>query len=485
MLSDDNKPGSNVPAVLNQFDGATYLLEDTSEYVTLSMFVPAAFDPKHRKGDAVEIHENKLRIKIAEDGGSARVQGWFLHPMKKAGSLWGVEKDQKTGVHVLTVELAKTDADPFLGPPAFPVLFASGYETPTPLPKDAELDDLDPHSLFLLANFLLQRLKTTERAHKMYEKAAKRGSIKACLKLGAWYQLGKEAHKDIPVDRDGEKAFEYHKIAADAGNAEACFLVGQWHAPMTDEGEADSATSTVAMAAVIGKPVSSPDDFGAAAQYLEKAYTLTQLHPAADKDFTKALLWRLGNLYNQGGETLPINDHTIRRSFECFQIAGETLGHPPALYNLAIYTLSGFGTEQDVQKGFERLDAAVRADPTLVIAPPLGDLDESGRKVLIAVFEEARKNGITERIPLQNLIERTRQVVEVANGIKGAPVDASITPTSKPARKSRKSASKRKPSKSSTRNTSRPWTNLEVTLTVSIVAAVVGVGAWAWIRRSR
>ncbi|TPX64896.1 hypothetical protein SpCBS45565_g05544 [Spizellomyces sp. 'palustris'] len=511
------KTGATPPAPTTFLDGAAYTVTQTEDSLTITLPVPDEFDPKRREGDVVEIQENTLLVKVQGEE-TPRLSGWLFHPIDKFDSVYDLQRDARTDLRLLNLNLTKAgSSDSFMPAPAYPVLFSSGLNTPAPMPKDAALDDMDPHSLFLLADWMLKRLAKPDRALAWYSKAAERGSIMACLKLGAWFELGKDVHKDIPVERDRAKAFEYHLRAADLGHPEACLIVSEWFAPMSQDrliklrpGEEESQSLDVQ---------AQEKDFATAVSYLDRLRDIVSQHRATQAPSTRELMglamWRAGVLYAEGGNGLPSSAEGISQSFAYFSTAALDYRHPRALWSLSLYYINGFGCDQNISQGVEMLKEALAADPKLDLPPQFQGLDGIGLDILVGVEKEARTvNGVEpgKILDVESLVNAARRVVENAGGkekvedtvekalkelelsvVKVNMMEEPATkteakveeqpPVEKTAKLRKRRVSKAK-AKAKTRTRNAGWSGMEVTLGVGIVAAV-GAGLWIWMRSSK
>ncbi|KAI9091297.1 hypothetical protein DFS34DRAFT_597246 [Phlyctochytrium arcticum] len=394
-------------------DGATYTVEQTATSLTVTCRVPKEFDPKKRKGDSVVIDREKLLVTV-EGETEPLLSGWLYSPISKEDSIYDLQNASKSGLRVLNLHLTKEVVDEMFGEPQmYPILFSSGRNTPAPMPKDATLDDVDPHSLFCFADWFLVKLSSPERAIKWYRAAAQRGSVAACLKLGAWYELGKEGHPEIPVDRDASLAFDYHLKAADAGHPEACLVVSQGFAPMNQEmliklRNQENGTQLTT------DPV-RPKDFAKSVQYLNKLRATLELHKAVDshRELLGLSMWRAGVLYAEGGYGLPESAQGIDKSYQYFRVAAVDCKHPRALWSLALYTSNGFGCDQNMSDGIQMLKQAMQLDDNLDLPPQLAGLEGIGLDVLVGVEEQVRKiKGVAPGKVLD-----VAGLVEVARGV--------------------------------------------------------------------
>ncbi|KAJ3149383.1 hypothetical protein HDU89_003745 [Geranomyces variabilis] len=465
-------------------DGAAYRIEDARSSVAVSLPVPDGFDPRNRTGDKVDIRTQQLLVTV---DGEDRLKGWLFAPIDPHKSLYDLQADAQSGLRVLTIHLEKVPRDEFkiddlMDMPTFPLLFASGFDTPAPVPKNAVLDDMDPHSVFLLGEFLLHRLRAAKRALEMYEKAARRGSIKACLKLAAWAHVGAEVEPAIPVKQDPLKAHQYHQQAADLGHAEACLHVSYWFAPPT-EGVEPAA------------PRDREPDYPAAIAYCEKARDCCVAHNAAKSDLVRIALWRAGNLLRAPDNPDAASSTNVKKAFECFSAVASIFDDPLSQWTVAIYHIWGFGTPQDVAGGVALLRKARTADPALGMPPGLEGLDDAGLGVLVQVEAQARDHTAAEPgkvLNMEGLVTITKEVVAAAEGSDGAKeaiktalddVAMTVVKVATIGEDVEKPAGKRKSKRHAKEVLARP-SAVELAVGVSVVAAV-GIAIYMWAKGPR
>ncbi|KAJ3162343.1 hypothetical protein HDU86_004823 [Geranomyces michiganensis] len=465
-------------------DGAAYRIEDARASVAVSLPVPHSFDPRTRSGDKVDIRSQQLLVRV---DGEDRIKGWLFAPIDPHKSIYDLQTDSRSGLRVLTIHLEKVprnefNMDDLMDMPTFPLLFASGFDTPAPLPKNAVLDDLDPHSVFLLGEFLLQRLRAAKRALEMYEKAARRGSVMACLKLAAWYHVGSEVEPAIPVAQDALAAHHYHQQAADLGHAEACLHVSYWFAPPTESTEPVS-------------PRDTAPDYPAAIAYCEKARDCCVAHNAAKSDLVRIALWRAGNLLRAPANPEAATTANVKKAFECFSAVANDFEDPLSQWTVAIYHIWGFGTPQDVPGGVAVLRRARNADPLLGMPPGLEGLDDVGLDVLMQVEAQAREHTNAEPgkvLDVAGLLNITKEVVAAAGGADGAKeaIKAALDEVAMTVVKVKtigdnngQPASARKGKRSSKGALKRP-TGVELAVGATFVAAA-GIAIWIWVKGRR
>ncbi|KAI8913765.1 hypothetical protein DFJ77DRAFT_518089 [Powellomyces hirtus] len=483
------------------FEGEPYHIEDAADSLTVSLYVPDSFDPNAQPADVVDIQKDRLRVHVRGEP-TDRLKGWLFAAIDERQSLYQLHRDAKTGFRVLSLHLVKVARNELEGMPAFPLLFSSGFDTPAPLPKTASLEDMDAHSVYLLGDFLLVRLRAAQRALDMYERAAQRGSIKACLKLAAWYHIGKEAQSAIPVSRDAKKALEYHIQAADLGHAEACLHVSYSFVPPTESPDADETKGVPSVTTT--SP--TPKDYVQAIRYCDKVRDICDAHKLGTSDLARMALWRAGNLLRDGANEASTTPANVTRAFEAFDTLATTWNDPLAMWTVAIYHIWGFGTPQNVEKGVALLRTARAADPALGMPPGLQGLndDDVALDILIQVEAQARKSTEStdpgKILDVEGLVRVTRQIITQAGGSEhvqetiqaalaqvaavkvhtigaGAavakPIEATTTTTA---------AAKKKGRKSKRAKTLSPTVELAMGATV---LAAVGLAAWMWVKTRR
>ncbi|KAJ3021578.1 hypothetical protein HKX48_008245 [Thoreauomyces humboldtii] len=470
------------------FDGEPYRFDDLPESVTVSLYVPETFDPKTCNGDRVEIKHHQLMVQVAGED-SPRLKGWLFAPIDEHGSLYEIQPEAKTGLRTLTVHLTKIELSEYEGFPTFPLLFASGYDTPAPLPKTATLEDLDPHSVYLLADFLLRRVRATARAFDMYERAADRGSVKACLKLAAWYHIGSEVEPSVPVKKDATRSFRYHKKAADLGNAEACLHISVCLVP---EDEAAAA------AAAVG----SEEGLEEAVRYCEASRDLCVAHGQSSHEIVRLAMWRAGNLLRLSTKDAAASPEKVRRAFECYDLVASSFDDPLATWTVATYHLWGFGTQQDVKRAVELLRKALARDAGLGMPAGLEGLDDMGLDVFVQVEEEARKlveNDPGKALDVEGLTRSAKEIITLAGGSEHvqATIDAALKELdlgvmkvqnieepveSSPATREAKPKTKARRAKRT--RTTRLMTPLDAAFVVGVGLAA-GLGVWMFLKSRR
>ena len=255
----------------------------------------------------------------------------------------------------------------------WPLLIKSGLVSSLP-------SDLDPHSLYLLANGVTAQDPTT--ALKLYSYAGDHDNIPALLKLAAWYEIGKEeAPQMIPVARNPQVSLYYHVKAAELGSNEACYIV---------------------MSACIHGTNGSEKSYVQALNWAEKALADPKLKNHSPKLFI-AIHWQAGLVFMEGEHGLGTPQP--QKAVEHWEQSG-SLDHPHSLWNLGIFHLNGFGVIQDVEKGISLIKKGMALDSSLKMAPQLKDLSEEELEMAIEISKQSPAN--TSLIDVESLVKMAK-----------------------------------------------------------------------------
>ncbi|KAI9017159.1 hypothetical protein BC832DRAFT_543787 [Gaertneriomyces semiglobifer] len=447
-------PNGAVSPPTSFLDGDAYKVEQNDDILTVTIpLLPT------ESADEVDLglQDQSALVRI---GSRTVLEGHFFQPINAAESSHTVQN------HILSITLKKVP-DLFGSSVTFPVLFSSGRIVGAPIPKDAPLDDLDPHSLYLLASWLLGRLRNATRALPYFASASSRGSIPASLKLGAWYTIGKEAHPEIPVERDLKKALEYHERAAQAGSAEACFLVADQLAPIATNAD-DIQPSYEATEQAI--------------HYLARIPALLAHFGQSEHPLLAMAHHRMAvlhsNLHSAG-----YLDH-LASALEHFKAAHE-LRHPQSTWSLGLHYLHGFGIHQDAAKAVDLFREAKMSDSGLAYPPPLDLLNEDQITQLIEMEREVRN---ATGIAAENSVDVQSMVRKVLTGegiFAGEDVPAALSDLNYAERPvsgegiTRAKATKRRRRRSDTMDAS----SMQIVLAGVAIVGAVGIATMMWMRR--
>ncbi|KAJ3235883.1 hypothetical protein HDU78_004933 [Chytriomyces hyalinus] len=241
-----------------------------------------------------------------------------------------------------------------------------GIENPT---------DCDSHSLYLIANALNQT--NDPAALKHMNTAADKGSIAAMLKLAAWYEIGREEMKDIPVSKSEDLALQWHKRAGSAGNSEACYIIMTAHASGSHKAEKSFFLALQWSSAALLCGYGTDEDGGAMALEQPRLY--------------QTLLFQTGLLLMEGG--FGIGDPKPDGAVAVWNSAAEQ-GHAQSCWNLGIFYLNGFGLpEPNVSMGISLIRSGMRKVKELSLPPQLTGMSESAIDALVHMDEEMRAQG--------------------------------------------------------------------------------------------
>ena len=222
--------------------------------------------------------------------------------------------------------------------------------------KGAQLED--PDCMVLLGMFLLFIDDLEGNPYSIiewYEKAYNLGSRLACDQIGSAYYEGQG------VNRDTKKAFRYFEEAANTGSASAALSAGKCKA----YGIGTSQCCTTAFNWIF---------FAAKNGEREAQYFLASIE-----------------------DTLP-NISLSQKEKMDWLIEAARRGYPPALRDLGLYLLYGFGIEKDVKRGIYHLRQAASQDDAeaqfrLGRIFELGEFAPPNHKFSIKCYSDAAKNG--------------------------------------------------------------------------------------------
>ena len=289
---------------------------------------------------ALETKSQDINVKLTENGiqviisNVVVIQGSFYAPIQVKSHSWLLE--DKLTFQELVIYIEKQS------PSEWPILIKSGLTSALP-------HDLDPHSLYLMAEGITSENPMT--ALKLYSYAGDHKCIPALLKLAAWYELGKEeAPGVIPVARNPTVSLIYHVKAAELGSSEAAFVV---------------------MSSFVYGSNGNMKSYSKAMEWAQICLSDSFLKEFSPKLFI-TVHWHAGLLYMEGG--FDLGDPKPEKSILHWEQSA-ALGHAHSLWNMGVFYLNGFGTQQDVEQGIGMICKAMDLESSLNFPPPLEGLN--------------------------------------------------------------------------------------------------------------
>ncbi|KJE95011.1 hypothetical protein CAOG_05541 [Capsaspora owczarzaki ATCC 30864] len=336
----------------------SYSWTQTDEEVTIVLSFPAVFSVKDV---AVKLLPHSIVAGIK--GHPPTISGAYPSNVEPDGS-WTFEKISATES---AVEIHLQKVDPEVWPAA--------------IVRDGPNAEMDGQSLYLAAG--LTEASDIYATLSLLTKAAAKGNIPAQLKLGAWFQLGRE--NNCPVDRDVAESAWYYMQAAEAGSGEAQFMLARAY----ERGEGVGRSYEQALA----------------------LYTQAANH---EHSCTESSAFHLGVLLHTGDDTHSPN---IPEASKWWELAA-SMDSAAAHYNLGVLHYYGKGVPQDLVRAREHFTAAQALDPKLTNIPELDSLDN----------EEDDEDGVDELDPMRRSID-FEAIARAAQTMKAGPPAMVITPT--------------------------------------------------------
>ncbi|KAJ3039379.1 hypothetical protein HDV00_012255 [Rhizophlyctis rosea] len=412
--------GSAPPETLGAFpplfpNGYSYqFTQDDAAVIEVRMVVPKEFKTRGGRHN-IDIGANTLRVKI-EGEEQERIKGKLYQPVINSESYYTIEDSKETQQRHLVIWLTKTS------PVSWPLLIRKGLDETLP---DEETKrggltpwvDVDPQSLF---HFHEERRlpdrptpPTEAESLSLLEWAADRGNVPALIKLAMHYDADPSEPSPLIPTRNSSRALELCKTAATLGSHNGALFVADAHLNATHGIPAPSKSS--------------------ASHWLEYGLKIMDSWngKALDPEIYMLYHYKLGTIYGEGEEGWQDPDPV--RAIKHFEIAA-LLDHAHAMYHWAYFLLSGFGCEQDVGLGVQRLRLANvmmmkrTGSPGVYFMLPecegmgLGvELD-----VLVGMAEVIRKEYDVQKgqaVMLGVLVEATRKCLEMMGGVEAVERD--------------------------------------------------------------
>jgi hypothetical protein len=221
--------------------------------------------------------------------------------------------------------------------------------------------------LYLLGNAVATQDSLT--ALKLYSYAADREHLPSLLKLGAWYELGKQEIESktsalIPVEQNQQVSLFYHTKAAELGSAEACYLL---------------------MSVFVHGSHGQQKSYKQALFWANKGLENEKQLELVDTSLLIELRWQSGLLCMEGG--FDLGDPQPSASLSHWSVSGK-LGHSQSIWNSGLFYLNGFGTSQNIEKGVEMIRQAMASDERLSLPPQLQNMSSKELDMLVALSKK-------------------------------------------------------------------------------------------------